>query len=220
MPVSSSEKQSRQQALVEEASASTLVLFDFDGTITTRDTLIEFVRFYRGSKQYWLGMAMLAPVLALYALKILPNWKAKQYFLTHFFKGEPIRDFNSAGTRFSKEILPGLIRPGALEAIHEYKRRNATLAVVTASAENWVKPWCDQNGLLCLGTRLEEKNGGLTGNIKGRNCYGDEKACRIREHFDLAQFDTIIAYGDTSGDKEMLALAHKQYYKPWRQRSA
>ena len=85
MAVSTSENQSWQKALREEIDASTLVLLDFDGTITTRDTLIEFVRFYRGSRNYWLGMAMLSPMLALYALKILPNWKAKQYFLTHFF---------------------------------------------------------------------------------------------------------------------------------------
>ena len=217
MAVSTSENQSWQKALREEIDASTLVLLDFDGTITTRDTLIEFVRFYRGSRNYWLGMAMLSPMLALYALKILPNWKAKQYFLTHFFRGESIAEVNAAGVRFSKEILPTLIRPGALQSIREYKNKNATLAVVTASAETWVKPWCDQNGILCLATRLEERDGRITGNIKGRNCYGDEKACRVREHFDLSLFNTIIAYGDTSGDKEMLALAHKQYYKPWRE---
>ena len=37
---------------LQEADTSTLVLFDFDGTITTRDTLIEFVRFYKGKRKY------------------------------------------------------------------------------------------------------------------------------------------------------------------------
>ena len=64
---------------------SQLVLFDFDGTITTKDTLKEFVRFYRGTRKYLESMITLSPILGLYALGILPNWKAKQYFLSSHF---------------------------------------------------------------------------------------------------------------------------------------
>jgi len=201
---------------LQEAGTSTLVLFDFDGTITTRDTLIEFVRFYRGKRKYWTGMLMLAPMLALFAFKIIPNWKAKQYFLAHYFEGESLANFRSRCLAFSTKVLPHLIRPGALGALKAYREANATIAVVSASAENWVKPWCDQQGILCLATKLEVKDGLITGKIAGRNCYGNEKVCRIREHFDLAKFKTIIAYGDSSGDKEMLELAHQRHYKPWR----
>ena len=198
------------------SSESTLVLFDFDGTLTTKDTLIEFVHFYRGKNQYWLGLISLAPVLAMFALKIIPNWKAKQFFLSHFFKGEKIGDFNARCHEFSTTVLPGLIRPGAQQQIENYRKSGATLAVVSASAENWIKPWCDQFGIDCLATKLEVNDGILTGKIKGRNCYGDEKVCRIRENFDLSSFESIIAYGDSSGDKQMLAIAHQRYYKPWR----
>ena len=193
-----------------------LVLFDFDGTITTKDTLIEFVHFYRGRKKYLLGMAMLAPYLALYALKIIPNWKAKQFFLARYFRGEKLADFNARCAAFSSEILPTLIRPLASQAIEAYQRENATLVVVSASAENWVKPWCDEKGIVCLATKLEVVHGRITGKINGRNCYGDEKVCRIREHFDLSAFSQVVAYGDSAGDKEMLALAHQKHYKPFR----
>lgn len=200
-----------------KAGASQLVLFDFDGTITTHDTLIEFVRFYRGSRKYLESMIMLSPILALYKLKIIPNWKAKQHFLARHFRGERIDTFNSRCLEFSTQVLPSLIRPKALDAIREYRKQNVTMAVVSASAENWVKPFCDQEGLLCLGTKLEVNNGLITGNLNGRNCYGDEKVCRIREQFDVSSFDQIIAYGDSSGDREMLQLAHKSFYKPWRE---
>jgi len=193
-----------------------LVLFDFDGTITTKDTLIEFVRFVHGRKKYFLGMAKLAPYLALYAFKLIPNWKAKQFFLAHYFKGQKIGDFNARCREFSTKILPSLIRPGVLETIETYRRENTTMAVVSASAENWVKPWCDQNNILCLATKLEVKDGTITGNISGRNCYGDQKVCRIKEQFDLTDFTQVIAYGDSVGDREMLALAHQKYYKPFR----
>ena len=200
----------------DETGAGTLVLFDFDGTITTRDTLIEFVHYYRGRKRYLLGMLMLAPVLMLYALKLIPNWKAKQFFLTRFFKGERAEEFNRQCVLFSTKVMPSFIREEAAKAIGKYREQGATMVVVSASAENWVKPWCDQHGLQCLATRLEVKDGMVTGNIDGRNCYGDEKVCRIREQFDLTGFPNIIAYGDSSGDREMLNLAHHRYYKPFR----
>ena len=193
------------------------MLFDFDGTITSKDTLIEFVHFYRGRNNYLLGIAKLLPVLVLYALKIIPNWKAKQFFLTRFFKGEKMEDFNRKCFNFSTVILPSLVRPEAQKSIDQYRGEQATIAVVSASAENWVKPWCDKNGIICLATRLDVKNGVITGKILGRNCYGDEKACRIREYFNLSDFSEVIAYGDSRGDREMLALAHEQHYKPFRE---
>ncbi len=199
-----------------DEATETLVLFDFDGTITTKDTLIEFVRFYRGVGGYWLGIFMLAPIMVLFKLRVIPNWKAKQYFLTRYFKGETLVEFNARCLDFSRQILPRLIRPGALKALDEYRRDNATIAVVSASAENWVKPWCDQQGIRCLATKLEVKDGYLTGKLDGRNCHGDEKVCRIKDAFDLTRYSTIIAFGDSSGDKEMLELAHQRHYKPWR----
>lgn len=193
-----------------------LVLFDFDGTLTKKDTLIEFVHFYRGRANYLLGMLMLAPVMALYVARLIPNWKAKQYFLSRYFKGEKLAEFNSRCLEFSTKVLPALMRTDALRAVEAYRKEHATMAVVSASAENWVKPWCDQNGIICLATRLEVKDGVLTGKIKGRNCYADEKVCRIKETFHLDEYDEVIAYGDSAGDKDMLALAHHQHYKPFR----
>lgn len=193
-----------------------LVLFDFDGTLTKKDTLIEFVHFYRGRANYLLGMLMLTPVMALYVARLIPNWKAKQYFLSRYFKGEKLAEFNSRCLEFSTKVLPALMRPDALRAVEAYRKEHATMAVVSASAENWVKPWCDQNGIICLATRLEVKDGVLTGKIKGRNCYADEKVCRIKETFHLDEYDEVIAYGDSAGDKDMLALAHHQHYKPFR----
>jgi HAD superfamily hydrolase (TIGR01490 family) len=193
-----------------------LVLFDFDGTITSRDTLAEFMIFYRGKFKYLLGLAILSPIIAAYLFKLMPNWKSKQYFLTWFLKDENVDYFEKKCKEFSENYLPSLIRSSALESIRQYQRNGATVAVVSASAENWVKPWCDQHKIKCIGTRLEIKNKRLTGKIEGKNCHGPEKVCRVKENFTLNQFDEIIAYGDTAGDNEMLALAHQSHFKPFR----
>jgi phosphatidylglycerophosphatase C len=193
-----------------------LVLFDFDGTITTKDSFIEFLIFYKGIFRFVIGMIIMFPVLIAYAFKLIPNWKAKQVVLRHFIGNQNLNSFNSVCDSFSKKVLPKLIRPGALEAIRKYQLENCTVAVVTASAENWVAPWCQQNNILCIATQLEVINGAVSGNLCGRNCYGPEKVNRIRKQFLLTEFDEIIAYGDSSGDKEMFSIAHQQYYKPFR----
>ncbi|HEY0656340.1 MAG TPA: HAD-IB family hydrolase [Chryseosolibacter sp.] len=193
-----------------------LVLFDFDGTITTRDTFIEFLIFYTGLTRFLAGMAIMSPYLALFKLGLIPNWKAKQRVIRFFLAGETVERLRTKCDEFSEKILPSLIRPGALETINNYKTEKSTVAVVSASAEDWVEPWCRKQGMLCIATQLEIENGKVTGNLCGPNCYGPEKVKRIEKHFNLREFDEIVAYGDSAGDKEMFEIAHQSHYKPFR----
>jgi phosphatidylglycerophosphatase C len=193
-----------------------LVLFDFDGTITTKDTLLEFIRFYHGNGKFLAGFAASAPWLMLMKLKAYPNYKAKEKVLQWFFANQNLSAFDGKCREFSEVILPGLIRPKALAEIELHKKENSTIVVISASAENWVRPWCEKNELGCLATQLEVSGEKLTGRIKGFNCYGSEKERRIKECYRLSEYDEIIAYGDSRGDLEMLSLAQKQHYKPFR----
>jgi phosphatidylglycerophosphatase C len=193
-----------------------LVLFDFDGTITTRDTFIEFLIFYKGLPKFFAGMALMAPYLALFKLKLIPNWKAKQQVIRYFLGGESVENLRTKCNEFSENVLPTLIRPGALQAINQYQTEKSIVAVVSASAEDWVEPWCRKQGLLCIATQLEIENGKITGNLCGPNCYGPEKVRRIEKQFSLQEFDEVVAYGDSEGDKEMFGIAHIHHYKPFR----
>jgi phosphatidylglycerophosphatase C len=201
---------------IKSSKNKKLVLFDFDGTITTKDTLLEFLIFYKGKVRVISGLIALSPILAPYSLKLIPNWKAKQFLLRHFVGGARLDEFNAACKKFSKQILPKLIRPKALDALEQYHREHATVIVVSASAENWVGQWCEQNGVHYIATQLEVVDGVVTGNFCGKNCYGPEKVERIKKQFDISDFDEIIAYGDSSGDREMFKIAHRYFYKPFR----
>jgi len=64
-----------------------------------------------------------------------------------------------------------------------------------------------------ISTRLETKDGLLTGNFATPNCYGPEKVRRIREVVDLSAYQTVYAYGDSRGDREMLEIAHEKGYR-------
>lgn len=189
-----------------------LALFDFDGTITNRDTLFDFLYYTYGLLEFTWGILVLSPMLMLYIMKLIPNWKAKECVIRHFIKGQEVEHFEKVATRYSNQRLPLLIRKQALEKIEWHLSQGHQVAVVTASINQWVLPWCDRYGMKLIATHLESKNGRLTGRLDGANCQGPEKARRIKEAIDLNEFEYIYAYGNSRGDADMLALAHEKYY--------
>jgi HAD superfamily hydrolase (TIGR01490 family) len=193
-----------------------LIFFDFDGTITTDDSLIKFVRFVVGDAKFIWGMTLLFPMLTVYKLKLLPNYKAKQYMLSYFFKGMSEEKFMQVANEYSLEHINTILRPKAMNKIAWHKEQGHKVVVVSASIECWLKPWCDKNGLGLISTKIEIKDGLVTGKFLSKNCYGIEKANRVQEAYDLSEYGHIYAYGDSRGDKELLELADESFYKPFR----
>jgi phosphatidylglycerophosphatase C len=196
--------------------SETIAFFDFDGTVTTKDTLLEFIKFSKGRFRFLIGFAINSPWLIAFKLKLIPNQKAKERILTWFFRGEDLTAFQKICDRFAAEILPGLIRPKALKEIETLRQKNATIVIVSASPENWIRPWAGSISVKLIATRLAKKEDSLTGGILDHNCYGIEKVRRIEEDYQLTDYTTIYAYGDSSGDRPMLQLAHTAFYKPFR----
>ncbi len=193
-----------------------LALFDFDGTITRADTLFHFLRHAVPGPRFWLGALALLPVLAAYKLGLMGNARAKSLVLRRFFRGWPAERFRAAGAAFCREALPGLVRPQALVRIREHLARGDRVLVVSASLSDWVGGWCAEQGLELLATEAEIAAGRITGNFSGANCHGPEKARRIRAVLDPADYAPVHAYGDSAGDREMLALAGEPHYRPFR----
>lgn len=190
-----------------------IAFFDFDGTITTRDSLIDFIRFCIGDLKFLTGMAILSPMLLQYLLKLIPNHIAKERMLSYFFKGINESIFQKLAHQYAIKRIEMILRPQALEAIRRHQLNGDKIVIVSASIECWITPWCEQYGFDLVSTKLEFIDGSATGKFSTPNCYGPEKANRIRALYNLNTFDTIYAYGDTRGDKEMLKLADKSYYR-------
>mgnify|MGYP003982727591 FL=1 len=193
-----------------------IALFDFDGTITTDDSLIRFIRFVVGDLKTLWGMVFLSPMLVVYKLKLIPNYKAKQMMLSYFFKGMDKQQFQKIAEEYSLKHIDTILRPKAMEKITWHKELGHKVIVVSASIECWIRPWCDQNGLDLIATKIEVKDGLITGKFLTKNCYGIEKASRVKEAYNLDDYDYIYAYGDSRGDKELLGLADKSFYKLFR----
>ncbi len=193
-----------------------LALFDFDGTITYRESISEFLRYALGWDFYprLLGQW---PYLLGYFLGLVDNQSVKERVLTATLSGRTLKEVADLGQRFAKERLPALVRPKALDRITWHQSRGDEVAIVSASLEVYLRPWAKGVGIRrVIGVELEERDGIVTGKILGKNCYGAEKTRRIREVFDLSQYDEIYAYGDSRGDREMLALATHPFFRPFR----
>ena len=193
-----------------------IAFFDFDGTITTRDTLVEIIKFYKGSFKFNLGFIINSPFIIAWKAGIISNQAAKEKILHYFFGRLPVKTFQQRCDEFAVTQIPLLIRPKAMEEIEKLRASGAEVVIVSASAENWIQQWCSLHNLQLLGTKLQVKNDMLTGKIDNLNCHGEEKVNRIKAAFDLSQYDEIYCYGDTKGDKPMLGLATFSFYKPFR----
>jgi phosphatidylglycerophosphatase C len=200
----------------EKAVRKGIAFFDFDGTITTKDTLLEFIKFSKGQLAFYTGFLFHFPWLLAMKLKLMPNQRVKEKILKHFFAGMNAVDFEAQCNEFYKKVLPSLIRPGAVAEIEKLKNAGAIVVVVSASPELWIQPWTKYMGVELIGSRLDVVNEKITGKIIGKNCYGAEKVERIKERYRLSDYETVYAYGDTSGDLPMLELAHQKFYKPFR----
>lgn len=209
---------------------NTVYAFDFDGTLTTHDTFLAFIRHSCGLWNYLWGMTLHAPWLVMMLLGLYPNWKAKQHVFAHFFKGMSIDDFNQRCWFFAYDYRH-LFRPQGIQAIRRAQAEGAQVLVVSASVENWVER-CLEAALataphtgdtptdvaapIALCTKVEVKDGLLTGRLLGKNCYGPEKVERIKAMLPHREEYTLIAFGDSRGDKELLEYADERHFKPFR----
>lgn len=192
--------------------------FDFDGTLTTKDTLLEFIRFTRGNTAFLFGFLLFSPLLVLMKLKLYPNWKTKQQVFSWFFKGMLIDDFNHLCTEFALHNKQ-LLRPKGMKAIKKAIEEGSQVVIISASIDNWVRHFFDEmgNNIIVAGTKIEVNNNYLTGKFITNNCYGVEKVRRLQALFPQRETYTLIAFGDSRGDKELLAYANQGFYKPFRE---
>jgi phosphatidylglycerophosphatase C len=188
--------------------------FDFDGTITTSDSLRHFLLYLLGSKRFILTAIRSLPTLIAFKLGFIHNEEAKVRILNRVIRGWTREKLEAEGKKFAEQKLNQICRPNALDKIRWHQEQGHTLVLVSASVETYLQPWCNVMGFdKCCCTRLEFVDGKATGNLSGKNCWGAEKAARLKEVFgDLGAIE-LYAYGDTRGDREMLEAATHSFYR-------
>ena len=195
-----------------------IVAFDFDGTLTIRDSFTEFLRWRVGPGGWALGLVKLAPALAAYA-RDRDRGRIKAASVREFLHGVDRHTLEVEAARFADQIWPRFMRPDALKVWDDWGRRGAHRVIVTASPVATVAPFAKRLGAeALLGTEFVfDAQDRITGDFAGPNCRGAEKVRRLK----AAYGDTMTlaaAYGDTSGDAEMLAMAQEAGFRVFREK--
>jgi HAD superfamily hydrolase (TIGR01490 family) len=189
--------------------------FDFDGTVTDRDSMFPFLRYAAGHTKYYWRIASQLPTLVGYLMGRVDNNTAKERVLTRFFAGVPVEALNTIGNRFAEQVLPGMVRSSAMERLAWHKASGHRCVLISASLQLYLQPWAHRAGFdAVIGSQFELRGGRyITGRLADGNCHGAEKVRRLLAMMGERDSFRLYAYGDSRGDRELLECADRAYYR-------
>lgn len=196
-----------------------LIVFDFDGTITTKDTFALFLRYHSGVISWFFKILRLLPTFMAYKLGRIDRHAVKAAVIYRFFKGHSASEVDAKAKKFAREVIPPLIRPQAQSCFDTKKQDIESLYICSASITPYLRHWAEAQGLPkdhVLAVELEQDSGVLTGYIDGYNVWGPNKVRRIFDAFHSDSVHIREAYGDTEGDRELLNAAEVSFFRPFR----
>jgi phosphatidylglycerophosphatase C len=193
----------------------TVAAFDFDGTLTTRDTLVPFLLAAVGRRRFLSRSAPLIPAGIGYALGRVCDESIVPRLFARVLRGVRRSELELTATAFAQAHVPRVLRPDATARLAWHLRQGHCCVVVTASPEIYVARWARHAGVAdVLGSRLAIGAGGrLTGRLDGARCAGVEKVRRLREHLGDRSGYVLHAYGDSRSDAALLGAADHAYYR-------
>ena len=209
---------SQVESLDEQIEDAGVVAFDFDGTLTTHDSYTAFLKWRAGPIRYALGLVKLAPAALAY-LGHRNRGRIKAAATREFLAGVTRERLETDARAFAELMAPRMLRPDAVRTWRRWSQRNAKLVIVTASPEIIVAPFARGLGAdMLIGTELSfDARDRVTGAFATPNCRGPEKVRRLQAVFG-EEVRLRAAYGDTSGDTEMLAIAEEPGYRVFQEK--
>jgi len=188
-----------------------LALFDFDGTLTTKDSLGEFIKFAVGTKIYYFKLLFFTPIFILYKIKLMDNSYAKELLFRLFFYGYNEEKFKKIAKEFSLTKLDAIRREDIYAKFLQHIDNNDRVVIVSASMRCWLEPWAQKHKVELLSTELQFSDAHFSGSFQTKNCHGKEKLKRVQQLLDLDNYDEIYVYGDSSGDDAILEIATQPF---------
>ena len=195
---------------------TTVAAFDVDGTVTDRDCVVPFMRMVTGARR-------VVPRLAARPDRLLPavakrdRDRIKALAAVAAFRGHRVDDLTEQGARFARTVHDSWLRGDTLDALHAHQAAGDRVVLVSASFEVYLRPLGELLGVdEVLATRLEVADGVATGSLEGQNCRGPEKVRRLHawidDEFGGRTNVRVVAYGDSAGDRDLLADADEAHW--------
>jgi len=188
----------------------TVAAFDFDGTLSTRDNVVPFLRSAVGSATLAGALVAISPRLLGAARDDRRRDAAKAALVRRTLTGYDADELTHVAERFAERVVRKHLRADAVERAEWHRGQRHELVIVSASLTVYLEPIAAELGFdAVLGTELEVgRDGNLTGALAGPNVRRAEKARRLDAWLgDRPAF--VWAYGDSTGDRELFERADR-----------
>lgn len=193
----------------------TVAAFDFDGTITTRDSLLLFFWQTKGAFKTIIKLIVHAPIYIAYFFNLKSRQEVKESLIKSFFQRMPISLLRDEGKKFANGPLKKILKKEALDKIKCHQQMGHRCVLVSANLDVYLEEFAKIYGFEdCITSKVAfDKENCVTGYLEGLNCRGAEKVRRMEEILGPKSGYILYAYGDSDGDREMLDLADYPFYR-------
>jgi phosphatidylglycerophosphatase C len=183
--------------------------FDVDGTLTVRDCVRPFLTRAAGRRRLVIAL-LRRPLSTLSALGRRDRDRLKEIVVGGALKGRSVAAIEALGEQFAQYVLVNWLRPDVLRRLRWHQRERHHVVLVSASLGAYLRPLATRLGVddvLCTdsahdGERYDDR-------LLGRNCRAGEKLRRLNQWLQTRGWEDaeLWAYGDSTGDRELLARA-------------
>ena len=185
----------------------TIVAFDFDETLTTKDTVVPFLKKVVG--RFSFALICVKNLIKITSLLLKKDRDSiKKLFVSEIFTGKEVDIVEEFGTLYAAQVVVKYLRADTVERMRWHQEQGHVVVLVSASLSSYLHSIGDLlevDAVLC--TELQAESGILTGLLAGQNCRGDEKVSRIKlwmQESGFSEEKLNFAYGDSSGDVALL----------------
>jgi HAD superfamily hydrolase (TIGR01490 family) len=188
-----------------------LAVFDLDGTITTKDTMFEFIKYTHGTLHLCIALLYISPLYILTLLGVYQKEKMKEALLSFLYKNWLSEKITVMGNSFAEKQIPLMLNNDIYSKLLQHKENGDRVIILTASCSIWVEAWCKNEQLELISSILQIKNGVVTGKLYGLNCHGKEKVVRLAKYVNYKNYN-MYAYGNAPSDTPFIELANYKNY--------
>ncbi len=190
---------------MDEGGKRNIAVFDFDGTITKRDTLAPFLLKFAGTARFLSSALRHAPGMVSAAIGVGDRDAAKEKYLISLIGGRSESDLIDAGIEYAGLVLrEERFNAAVIERLAWHRAEGHEVVVISASLNVYIQSIAAALGATkAFGTEIEVEAGLLTGRLQGGNVRAGNKVQRLDEWLS-GDSSEIWAYGDSSGDDELL----------------
>lgn len=197
-------------ATSEKNKTINLALFDFDGTLCTKDSFTGFI-FYTLSKRHIMRKGLkILPWIQAYYLKLYPADAMRTKLFSTMFKGNSAKQLQQLGQEYAQTLVKNLDTQ-LFQRLLQHQAQGDKVVLVSASIDLYLKPVCELLNIDLICTQVEIHNGFITGQYSTPDCSSEQKKIRVHEAYHLNDYAHVYAYGNSYEDLQMFSLADSCY---------